>query len=60
MTKYQEELQSRQGNVFFASADWAHGWRAAIDGALEQGTIAAHQAMTELREAANHSQKSQP
>lgn len=48
MTKYQEELQSRHGNVFFASADWAHGWRAAIDGALEQGFLAAQEIITEI------------
>ncbi|ODM19972.1 hypothetical protein SI65_04958 [Aspergillus cristatus] len=50
MTKYQEELQSRHGRVFFASADWAHGWQAAIDGALEQGSQAALQVVKEIRE----------
>lgn len=50
MTKYQDELQSRHGNVFFASADWAHGWRAAIDGALEQGALAAREIIAERRE----------
>ncbi len=49
MSKYQDELQRRHGNVFFASADWANGWRGAIDGALEQGTMAAHTAIVELR-----------
>ena len=49
MAKYQEELQSRHGLVFFASADWAHGWRAAIDGALEQGSQAALQVGKEIR-----------
>ncbi|PYH85842.1 hypothetical protein BO82DRAFT_371275 [Aspergillus uvarum CBS 121591] len=44
MSKYQDELQSRHGNVFFASADWAHGWRAALDGALEQGSLATQEA----------------
>lgn len=51
MSKYQDELQSRHGDVFFASADWAHGWRAAIDGALEQGCQNALVASRELREA---------
>ncbi|CAI7641200.1 unnamed protein product [Penicillium bialowiezense] len=51
MSKYQDELQSRHGNVFFASADWAHGWRAAIDGALEQGALAAREIIAEKREA---------
>ena len=50
MTKYQDELQSRHGLVFFASADWAHGWRAAIDGALEQGSQAALQVVKEIKE----------
>lgn len=50
MSKYQDELQSRHGNIFFASADWAHGWRASIDGALEQGVQSAHTATVELRE----------
>ncbi|OJJ75771.1 hypothetical protein ASPBRDRAFT_51486 [Aspergillus brasiliensis CBS 101740] len=49
MTKYQEELQSRHGNVLFASADWAHGWRAAIDGALEQGCLAAQEIAAEVQ-----------
>lgn len=48
MSKYQEVLQSRHGNVFFASADWAHGWRAAIDGALEQGSLNAQTAHREI------------
>lgn len=50
MSKYQDELQSRHGDVFFASADWAHGWRAAIDGALEQGCQNALVVARELRE----------
>lgn len=49
MTKYQEELQNRHGNVFFASADWADGWRAFIDGAIEQGRRKAQEATLELR-----------
>ncbi|KAJ5114074.1 hypothetical protein N7456_002608 [Penicillium angulare] len=50
MTKYQEELQSRHKNVFFASADWANGWRAFIDGALEQGFLNAQNVLNELRQ----------
>lgn len=49
MSKYQDELQSRHGNIFFASADWAHGWRAAIDGALEQGSLNAITVLRELK-----------
>lgn len=48
MSKYQDELQSRHGNVLFASADWAHGWRASIDGALEQGSLSAQTASKEV------------
>ncbi|OGM44145.1 hypothetical protein ABOM_006990 [Aspergillus bombycis] len=53
MSKFQDELQSRHGQVFFASADWAHGWRASIDGALEQGSEAALQIIRELKSASN-------
>ncbi|KAL3294164.1 putative monoamine oxidase N [Colletotrichum asianum] len=49
MSKYQDELQSRHGDIFFASGDWAHGWRASIDGALEQGIMNAQTIATELR-----------
>lgn len=49
MTKYQEELQKRDGNVFFASADWAHGWRAFIDGGLEQAFLNVVEMLKELR-----------
>lgn len=49
MSKYQDELQKRHGNVFFASGDWAHTWRASIDGALEQGSLCAIEALRELR-----------
>jgi hypothetical protein len=58
MTAYQDELQSRHGNVFFASADWAHGWRAAIDGALEQGTLNARTASQEVKAAAGRTGRS--
>lgn len=50
MSKFQDELQRPHGRVQFASADWAHGWRAAIDGALEQGTEAAREIIQMLRE----------
>lgn len=48
LTKYLVELQKRHGNVFMASADWASGWRSFIEGAIEQGTLAANAAMSEL------------
>lgn len=49
MTKYMEEMQKRDGNIFFASADWAHAWRNFIDGALEQGVLNALAVLSELR-----------
>lgn len=49
MSKYQDELQKRHGSIFFASGDWAHGWRASIDGAMEQGSLCAIEALRELR-----------
>lgn len=41
MATYLEELQRPHGNVIFASADWANGWRGFIDGAIESGSRAA-------------------
>ncbi|GKT95737.1 lysyl oxidase-like protein 2/3/4 [Colletotrichum tofieldiae] len=40
-SKYYSELQKRHGNIFMASSDWAEGWRGYIDGAIEQGMLAA-------------------
>lgn len=37
------DLRSAQGNLSFASADWASGWRGFIDGALESGFSAARE-----------------
>lgn len=34
-------MRAGQGNLFFASSDWALGWRSFIDGAIEEGTRAA-------------------
>lgn len=48
MSKYQEELQRPHGAIMFASGDWAHGWRASIDGALEQGSLNAIQVIRDL------------
>lgn len=47
--KYLGALQERQNNIFFASADWADGWRGFIDGAIEQGGRAARNVGLELR-----------
>lgn len=41
-TKYWTALQQRTGNILWASADWADGWKSFIDGAIEQGTKAAY------------------
>jgi monoamine oxidase len=49
MIKYIDELRERQGNVIFASADWALGWRGFIDGAIEEGARAAIEVKTELQ-----------
>lgn len=48
LTKYLAELQSRHGNVMMANADWASGWRAFIEGAMEQGALAADTVMDEV------------
>jgi hypothetical protein len=47
-TKYQAALQEAQGNIHFASADWADGWRGFVDGALEQGMRVAQNVAGEL------------
>jgi hypothetical protein len=49
ITTYLEELRARHGNVFFASSDWAVGWRSFIDGAIEEGTRAARDVYLDLR-----------
>ncbi|KAE8152347.1 hypothetical protein BDV25DRAFT_170488 [Aspergillus avenaceus] len=48
LTKYLAELQSRHGNVLMASADWASGWRSFIEGAMEQGALAADTVLNEV------------
>ena len=50
MSKYLDELQKRHGAIFFANGDWAHTWRSSIDGALEQGSLCAIEALRELHE----------
>lgn len=37
LTQHFAELQRAEGNVFFAGADIADGWRGFIDGAVESG-----------------------
>lgn len=41
-------MRARQGNIFFASSDWALGWRSFIDGAIEEGTRAALEVRNDL------------
>lgn len=48
--KYLGALRERQGNILFASADWAMGWRGFIDGAIEEGTRAAKAIYGELKD----------
>ncbi|KAJ9635677.1 hypothetical protein H2204_005637 [Knufia peltigerae] len=42
-SQYLSTLQEPHGNVWFASADWADGWRGFIDGAIEQGAHVAQE-----------------
>ncbi len=42
-SKYFTALQSREGRMWFASADSANGWRGFIDGAIERGARTAHE-----------------
>ncbi|GAA5848843.1 hypothetical protein JCM8547_006364 [Rhodosporidiobolus lusitaniae] len=48
-TKYFKELKKPHGNILFASADWADGWKSFIDGACEEGTRAAYTITQEWR-----------
>ncbi|KAJ5461737.1 uncharacterized protein N7458_003289 [Penicillium daleae] len=47
-SRYVQELQKAEGRVFFASADWADGWRGFVDGAIESGQKAANEVKTFL------------
>lgn len=47
-TRYLQALGAREGNIFFASADSANGWRGFIDGAIEGGSRAAREATNYL------------
>lgn len=46
--RYVQELQKAEGRVFFASADWADGWRGFVDGAIESEQKAANEVKTFL------------
>jgi monoamine oxidase len=47
--KYFDELQQREGRIWFASADWADGNRGFIDGAIEQRCCTAKALVSETR-----------
>ena len=47
-SRHLDALRAPAGRVLFASADWAHGWRGTIDGAIEQGLVAARTARAQL------------
>ena len=44
-----EDMQASQGRIHFASGDWANSWRGFIDGAIEQGLIAADKVRGQLQ-----------
>ncbi|KAH6987990.1 hypothetical protein BKA56DRAFT_578103 [Ilyonectria sp. MPI-CAGE-AT-0026] len=56
-TTYLDVLRKRQGNVLFASADWAMGWRGFIDGGIEDGANAAMELALEFRAAKDAEKK---
>ncbi|CAM1507611.1 Fc.00g072520.m01.CDS01 [Cosmosporella sp. VM-42] len=56
-TAYLDVLRERQGNILFASADWAMGWRGFIDGGIEDGANAAMELARELKAAKTESQE---
>ncbi|KXH40561.1 monoamine oxidase N [Colletotrichum nymphaeae SA-01] len=41
LSNHLNDMRACHGKVFFASSDWALGWRSFIDGAIEEGTRAA-------------------
>ena len=49
VTERLDDLRRRQGNILFASSDWAVGWRSFIDGAIEEGARAAKGILDDLR-----------
>lgn len=49
VSEHLEDMRASHGNILFASADWAVGWRSFIDGAIEEGTRAAMNVVRELK-----------
>ncbi|KAF3762768.1 amine oxidase [Cryphonectria parasitica EP155] len=49
VSKYLDALRTRQGNIFFGSADWAMGWRGFLDGGIEDGQRVAKEVADDLK-----------
>ena len=49
LTQSLRELQRPEGEIFFAGADIANGWRGFIDGAIESGMRVGHEVAESLR-----------
>lgn len=49
ISNHLDDMRASHGNILFASADWAVGWRSFIDGAIEEGTRAAMTVVRDLR-----------
>lgn len=56
VSNHLKDMRASHGNIKFANADWAIGWRSFIDGAIEEGTRAAMGVVTELRQSRSSSQ----
>ncbi|KAJ9657724.1 hypothetical protein H2198_004139 [Neophaeococcomyces mojaviensis] len=54
---YLDRLREKQGNVHFASADWAFLWRGFIDGGIEDGARVAMDVKTDLARIAGRSSR---
>ncbi|KAJ4319316.1 hypothetical protein N0V84_006400 [Fusarium piperis] len=50
LSNHLTDMRAQQGNIYFASSDWALGWRSFIDGAIEEGTRAAMSVRRDLVE----------
>lgn len=50
LSRHLNDMRAQQGNVYFASSDWALGWRSFIDGAIEEGTRAAFAVKEDLKQ----------
>tara|TARA_R110002003_G_scaffold95_8_gene7311 strand:+ start:32683 stop:33492 length:810 start_codon:yes stop_codon:yes gene_type:complete len=48
LSEHLDDMRARQGNIIFASSDWALGWRSFIDGAIEEGERASVEVRAEI------------